>query len=304
MKHHVSAEKNSVDAGSDGLVRAGLIGKGIQLSRTPRMHINEGIRQGLSYSYELLDIEHTSPETNLADMLDQCEAKGFSGLNITYPFKQKVIHHIDILSDAAKAVNAVNTIVFRQGKRFGHNTDYWGFSEAFRISLFDVRLDHVLLLGAGGAGGALANALIDLGVKKLTIFDKDRDAASFLANSMNTRISKRTVFTASTLDEDILNVDGIVNATPVGMASMPGSAVPLAFLDARHWVADIIYFPLETELLAAARAKGCQTMDGSGMAVFQAVRAFELFSGVKPDPKKMRATFDAFTNEVAGQAGI
>jgi shikimate dehydrogenase len=280
-----------------------LIGHGIQLSRTPKMHTDEGARQGLIYSYDLFDTELMSPEPSLSQMLDRCEADGFSGLNITHPFKQEVLAHLDSLSDAAKAVNAVNTIVFRDGKRFGHNTDYWGFAEAFRMNLADAKKDQVLLIGAGGAGGAVANALIDSGVSQLAIFDRNPDAASFLANSINARTRKQTVFATSSVEEEISQSDGVVNATPVGMASLPGSPVPIALLGARHWVADIIYFPLETELLAAARAKGCRTMDGSGMAVFQAVRAFELFSGVKPDPTKMRATFDAFTTESAGSSG-
>ena len=283
----------------DQLVRVGLVGHGIQLSRTPKMHREEGLRQGLSYSYELLDVELMSPEVSLSDILDKCEADGFSGLNITHPFKQEVIKYLDVLSDAAKAVNAVNTIVFREGKRLGHNTDYWGFAEAFRLNLVGSKKGKVLLLGAGGAGGAVANALIDSGVKQLTIFDRRNSLAAFLADKINKRIGKETVVVANSFEEQIKNMDGVVNATPVGMLSLPGSPVPVALLNAKQWVADIVYFPLETELLAGARARGCQVMDGSGMAVFQAVRAFELFSGITPDHKKMRAVFDAFTNEVA-----
>lgn len=281
-------------------VRVGLIGHGIQLSRTPKMHRDEGSKQGLTYTYDLFDTDLMSPEPALSEMLDRCESEGYSGLNITHPFKQEVLKYVDNLSDAAKAVNAVNTVVFRDGKRFGHNTDYWGFAEAFRMNLTDIAKDRVLLVGAGGAGGAVANALVDSGVGHLAIFDRNTEAASFLADSINARTGDQTVFVATTVEEEISKSDGVVNATPVGMASLPGSPVPAALLGARHWVADIIYFPLETEFLREARRIGCRTMDGSGMAVFQAVRAFELFSGVKPEPKRMRATFDAFTEKPAG----
>jgi shikimate dehydrogenase len=276
-------------------IRVGLIGRGISLSRTPKMHMDEGAELGLSYRYDLIDAATMDGAPEIGELLDQAERSGFSGVNITYPFKQAAIAHLDVLSDAAQTVEAVNTVVFRDGKRFGHNTDYWGFTQAFMRRLGAAKTDRVLLLGAGGAGGALASALIDLGVGHLAIYDTATSAAEFLEQRLSHHYDAQRVSIAHDLEAEIEKADGVVNATPVGMVSLPGSPVPCALLDARHWVADIIYFPLETELLAAARAAGCQTMDGSGMAVFQAVRAFELFSGVKPDPERMRATFDAFS---------
>lgn len=267
------------------------------------MHTDEGATQGLSYSYELFDTELMQNEPLLADMLAAHEAKGFAGLNITHPFKQEVIAHLDHLSDAAKAVTAVNTVVFRNGERFGHNTDYWGFAEAFRRSMADADKSRVLLLGAGGAGGAVANALIDNGVEHLAIFDPSTASVEKLVSDIANRVGAARVSVASSVDAELERVAGLVNASPIGMTSHPGCPVPHALLQPRHWVGDIIYFPLETELLRVAREKGCRTLDGSAMAVFQAVRAFELFSGVKPDPTRMRATFDAFSNPSAGSSG-
>ena len=97
--------------------------------------------------------------------------------------------------------------------------------------------------------------------------------------------------------------NGIVNCTPVGMEKHPGLPLSAAAIDPRQWVADIVYFPLETELLRAARAQGCRSLDGSGMAVFQAVRAFELFTGRPADPNRMKATFDAFDKAPLATAG-
>jgi len=285
-------------------IRVGLIGHGIQLSRTPRMHVNEGAVLGIDYRYDLIDTAQMHPVPALAALLAGPEAEGFAGLNVTHPFKQEVIQHLDHLSDAARAVNAVNTVVFRDGQRFGHNTDYWGFAQAFGQNMGSVRKDRVLLLGAGGAGGAVAHALIDNGVGHLAIFDPATAAAEKLVSSLAARVGAGRVSRVNDVAAEMKAADGIVNASPVGMAALPGSPVPLAHLNVRHWVGEIIYFPLETALLAAARAKGCHTMDGSGMAVFQAVRAFELFSGVRPDPIRMRATFDAFTPQPAGSSGL
>jgi shikimate dehydrogenase len=290
-------------AGRTGLtdtLKVALIGHGIQLSRTPEMHRREGAAQGLSYTYELRD-SALGTDLTIAQMLDQAQDDGLRGVNITHPFKQAALAHLDQLSEAARAVQAVNTVVFRDGKRFGHNTDYWGFSEAFRRGLSNAPRGTVLLLGAGGAGGAVAHALCDLGVETLLIQDVQLERAEALAEVLRARGQKVRVSTEP--GTAAASADGIVNASPVGMASLPGTPIPVDLLEPRHWVADIIYFPLETELLAAARARGCRTMDGSGMAVFQAVRAFELFTGIAPDPARMRATFDAIAPTPAGSPG-
>ncbi|HBZ43299.1 MAG TPA: shikimate dehydrogenase [Maritimibacter sp.] len=268
-----------------GRVRVGLVGRGIQLSRTPAMHIAEGGALGLEYSYDLIDLDTLSTEASLAELLDRAEADGFAGLNVTFPFKREVIALLDELSPAAQKVGAVNTVVFSDGKRRGHNTDFWGFAESLRQGLPEAARNAVLLLGAGGAGGAVAHALRDEGVARVFIYDQNPDAAADLAQAVDGQA-------VSDLATAAADADGIVNATPMGMAKLPGMAISADLIEARHWVADIVYFPRETELLAAARAKGCRVLDGSGMAVFQAVRAFELFSGLKPDAARMRATFE------------
>ena len=276
--------------------RAGLIGQGIQLSRTPKMHIDEGRAQGIDYRYDLIETAGHPGDPDIADLLNRAEDEGYCGVNITYPFKRAVVALVDQLSETAEAIGAINTIVFRDGSRSGHNTDCWGFAEAFRTGMADAKRDRVLLLGAGGAGRAVAQALVDLGVGKLVVHDSDPVAAAALVSTLAGRAGDESVVQGGDLGRELSEADGIVNATPVGMASLPGSPVPVHAIRPHHWVADIIYFPLETELLAAARATGCRVLNGSGMAVFQAARAFELFTGLKPDSKRMRATFDAFSD--------
>ena len=294
-----------VDAGTAHCrqLRVGLIGEGIQLSRTPRMHMEEGAANGLDYQYALYDSGLMAGDPQIGDLLAAAEARGLAGVNVTHPFKQAVTYHLDGLSEAATALQAVNTVVFRDGRRFGHNTDYWGFAESFRRVLGASAKDRVVLLGAGGAGVAVAHALLDNGVAHLAIYDRNGVAAESLVDGLSAHHGPGRVSVVEDLETALLRADGVVNATPVGMAAHPGSPIPAELIRADLWVADIIYFPLETELLATARARGCRTMDGSGMAVFQAARAFELFTGLRPDPTRMRATFDAFIPPIAGSSG-
>lgn len=295
MAEPAAINVRTTDFGSHtGCLRVGLIGHGIQLSRTPKMHVTEGGLLGIDYRYDLIDINQMEGDQKIADLLNRAQNDGYRGVNITHPFKQVAVEHLDHLSDAAHAVGAVNTVVFQDGQRFGHNTDYWGFSEAFRQQLTNAATNYVLLFGAGGAGRAVANALLDNSVAHLVIFDPSTEAVTSLVQRLAERVGAERVSAANDLAQAIENADGLVNASPVGMALLPGNPVPTGLLQSRHWVADVIYFPLETELLATARARGCQIMNGSGMAVFQAVRAFELFTGIKPDPNRMRVTFDAF----------
>lgn len=283
------------DAGDRVLV--GLLGHGISASRTPHMHMTEGRAQGLNYDYRLVDLADCNPTPTIEEILFELENAGFSGLNVTFPYKQAVIQHLTTLSENARAVGAVNTIVFRGEERRGHNTDYWGFQESFLRGLPDVNCGSVLLIGAGGAGGAVSAALLGAGVGRLMIHDTIRSSAERLVAALSSRFGAGRAEVASDLDTAAKTADGIVNASPVGMEKLPGMPLPASLIELRHWVADIVYFPLETELLATARAKGCRVLPGSGMTLYQAVRAFELFTGRQADPVRMQAAFDSFNSE-------
>jgi shikimate dehydrogenase len=273
-------------------IRTGLVGRGIQGSRSPEMHMQEAGANGLKLSYVRLDLDQPPwDRASLAQVLDVAEAEGFAGVNITYPFKQEVIPLLSGLSPDAARLGAVNTVVFTPGRRIGHNTDWSGFAESFRRGLPGVGLGEVAQLGAGGAGAAVAYALLELGVGRLRVFDTDAGRADELVALLRGLFGEERVEAAPALAAALASADGLVNATPVGMAKHPGSPVPPALLAARMWVADVVYVPLETELLKAARALGCRTLDGGGMAVFQAAEAFRLFTGVEPDAERMRARF-------------
>jgi shikimate dehydrogenase len=274
-------------------VLIGLIGRGIQSSRSPMMHEREAARLGIPYAYILLDFDRLGlADDGLAGILEAARRVGFRGLNVTHPFKQAVIPHLDGLAPEAAAIGAVNTILFSEGRATGHNTDSWGFAQSFREGMRGAALGRVVQLGAGGAGAAVAHALAELGVEDLRLVDSDRRRAASLAQRMAARAGGR-VRAEPDVERAVREADGIVNATPVGMAKYPGMPFEARLLTPRHWVAEIVYFPAETELLRRARALGCRTLAGTGMAIGQAMRAFELFTGRAPDRGAMAGHFAA-----------
>lgn len=271
----------------------GLIGRGIQLSRSPVMHEREAARLGIGCSYVLLDFDHLDlADDALPAVVAAGPCLGFRGFNVTHPFKQQIIPLLEALSPAAAVIGAVNTVVYADERTRGHNTDSWGFAQSFREGMAGVPLNFVVQFGAGGAGSAVAHALVELGAEEIVIVDVDADRARALAERMRSH-SGRRVGCATDVEAVLASADGIVNTTPVGMAKYPGLPFPAALLQPRHWVAEIVYFPRETELLRRARTLGCHSLAGSGMAIAQAARAFELFTGKIPDRRAMAAHFEA-----------
>ena len=270
---------------------AGLIGAGIQLSLTPAMQEEEARHHGLRLHYQLIDLDLTPGSVEqLPALLRAARVMGFAGLNITYPCKQAVVALLDELSPEAQAIGAVNTVVNRNGRLVGHNTDGSGWAWGFRRALPQADLGCVVLLGAGGAGSAIADAVLRLGAAQLHLVDSDHARAQALADALIARHGARVVAHADTADA-LEDATGLIHATPTGMAKLPGLPMPAALLRSDLWLSEIVYFPIETELLKAARALGCRTMDGGAMAVGQAVGAFELFTGRRADAARMEQHF-------------
>jgi shikimate dehydrogenase len=265
-------------------VLLGLIGAGIQRSLAPALHEEEGRHHGLRVHYQLIDVE--GPEA-LPMLMQAVRVIGFAGLNITYPCKQSVIPLLDGLSGEAQAIGAVNTVV-RDGNRLvGHNTDGSGWSWGFRRALPGADLSRVVLLGAGGAGSACADAVLRLGAGQLVIVDQDPARAAALA----ARLPAKRAMASADLPAALAGATGLIHATPSGMAKMPALPFPAELLQPSLWLSEIVYVPLDTPLLKAARRAGCATADGGHMAVGQAVGAFKLFTGVDADPARMDAFF-------------
>jgi shikimate dehydrogenase len=282
----------------------GLVGSGIGPSLTPPLHEREADELGLRYLYRRLDIDVLGlPATAIGNVLAAARLAGYDGLNITHPCKQLVLEHLDDLSPDAAALGAVNTVVFTDGHAVGHNTDWSGFARSISRRLPDAVLDRVVLLGAGGAGAAVAHALLTLGAGVVHVLDLDEARSTTLAASLRDRFGSDRA-TAGRLDPgaeeltaQLRLADGLVHATPTGMAAHPGMPVPEDLLRPDLWVADVVYRPLETELVTTARARGCRVLDGGGMAVFQAAGAFALFTGVEPEADRMLRHFEALISD-------
>ncbi|MDK4715740.1 shikimate dehydrogenase [Rhizobium sp. CNPSo 4039] len=275
-------------------LHVGLIGAGIGRSLTPAMHMREGEHCGLSYRYDLIDIDARGLSVlDLPALVDEAEAQGFAGLNITHPCKQAAVALVDELSPDAQTLRSINTIVFRGKRRIGHNTDWWGFAESFRRGLAGVSLDHVVQLGAGGAGVAVAHAVAEMGAHSVEIFDLDPSRAQALVDQLQPAHAACRFLVGHDLAAALDVADGLVHATPTGMAAHPGLPLDAQLLSDRLWVAEIVYFPIETALVKRARQTGCRVLDGGGMAVFQAVKAFELFTGIRPAAERMIQHFNS-----------
>jgi shikimate dehydrogenase len=215
----------------------------------------------------------------------------FAGLNITFPCKQIVIPLLDGLSDEARAIGAVNTVVREGDRLIGYNTDGPGWGWGFRRALPKADLARVVLLGAGGAGSACADAVMRLGVASLAIVDKDAPRAAALAKRLNDNFGGERAGASAEVAAALEGATGLIQATPVGMAKMPVMPLPESLLKPSMWVSEIVYVPLETPLLKAARRIGCPTADGGHMNVGQGIRGFKLFTGLDADAVRMDAHF-------------
>lgn len=281
----------------------GLVGTGVTPSLTPPLHMAEARALGLDYVYRPIDLTALGlvPD-QLSDILEWARRLGFDALNITHPCKRLVIEYLDRVDPVAAALGAVNTVLFTDEGLVGHNTDTTGFEAGFRTGLPEAPLDDVVMLGAGGAGAAVGDALLRLGARRLTVVDVDAARAAELAAQLAGRHAAAVTSAApDALPRLLPAADGVVHCTPTGMHDHPGTPFDTALLRPDLWVADIVYRPLDTALLQAARAVGCRTLDGGRMAVFQAVDAFTLVTGLVPDADRMIGTFHSL---VAADAAL
>ena len=276
------------------MLRSGLVGRAITASRSPWLHEQEARAQGFALTYELFDFTARGlDDAALPAFLRQLARDGYCGVNVTFPFKQAVVPLLDELDESAALVGAVNTVAIRDRRLIGYNTDMSGFRNSLATGLPDRAQARVLQLGAGGAGSAVASALLSLGVGELVVADLSFERAERLAQSLNQRFGGHRAVACAMDQVRTSHVDGIVNTTPMGMANNPAPAISADLIEPSHWVADIVYFPLETELLRLARGKGCRVLNGVGMVVGQAALAFEIMTGHAADKSRMRDSFSA-----------
>ncbi|GGE94514.1 shikimate dehydrogenase [Sphingomonas prati] len=274
----------------------GLIGEGIGGSLSPAMHMAEGDAQGCRYIYRIIDLVALGRSVDdLPALLNGAIMLGFDGLNITHPCKQAILPLLDEVDDDALAIGAVNTVRIVGGRTRGYNTDVSGFRVGIERDIGAIRGHRVAQLGAGGAGAATAAAVLSMGATHVAVVDTDVGRAERLAATLCARFGADAATASTDIAAALADAQGLVHATPTGMAAHPGLPLDAALLRPDLWVAEIVYFPLETALLKAARATGCRTSHGGNMAVFQAVGAFEIFTGRKADGDRMMRHFAALT---------
>jgi shikimate dehydrogenase len=272
-------------------ILVGLIGANIQKSLSPALFEDACAAAGMTGHYHLMDLDRL-PGRTLPELLAAARAAGFAGVNVTFPCKETVLPLLDEVSPEAREIGAVNTVVIgRDGRTAGHNTDRTGFRRSVEETLGRARVEGqaAVLVGAGGAGRAVAFALFDLGLRRLLVHDRDTRQADGLVAAVGRERCEVVPDAAAAL----AGAAGLVNATPVGMAGFPGLPLSPQAVGERHWLADVIYTPLETELVVSARTRGATAMGGSGMCVHQAAESFRLFTGRTADLSRLRKTFAA-----------
>jgi shikimate dehydrogenase len=267
----------------------GLIGSPIMSSAAPAMHEAAAEALGLRAQYRLIDIPGADA-TTLRKLLDGVRLLGFSGVNVTFPYKEAVIPLLDALAPGAAAIGTANTVVARDGKLTGHNTDATGFASAFRSVLGAPGDAPVALIGAGGVGRAIAFAMAEVGARAVQLFDSEASKARALAARLSDRLEVRV---CTDVAQALKGAGGVINGTPIGMLPNRDSPVPAALLHRDMFVADAVYTPLWTPLLQAARAVGARLMTGRELCIHQAADAFRLFTGLEASRERIGAAFDA-----------
>lgn len=267
-----------------------LLGHGIGPSLTPALHEREAAAHGLDYRYHVVDLIGVA-DADLGVELDRLEARGFVAVNVTHPFKQAMLGHVDDRSDAVEQIGAANLVLLPDGRRIAHNTDCSGFRAGLETFVGDRPRGTVIQVGAGGAGLATASSLASMGFERIIVHDVRPGVADQLAHRFAEASAGRVEASHQPLAELLSQVQGVVHVTPVGMKEHPGVAFDPALLPTDAWVAEVVYRPLVTELVRRSRELGLAVLDGGAMAVGQAVDSLRLITGLEPDRDRMAHHF-------------
>ena len=269
----------------------GLIGDNIGASRAPLLHRLAGAQHGIDVAYDrLVPREMGKPFDALFDHVAQA---GYRGINVTYPYKEKAALRVRITDPLVQAMGAVNTVLFGKDQPEGFNTDYSGFLSAYRAARGDLAPGVVLLIGAGGVGRSLAFALAGLGAAELRIADLDSARARALANALRAGFPDLPITLAQSAADLAQGVEGVLNATPVGMVGHDGTPLPRNAMPARGWAFDAVYTPVNTAFLSDAAAAGLTAISGYELFIGQGVDAWHLFAGLPLDETRLRADLTA-----------
>jgi shikimate dehydrogenase len=278
-------EPANTDARPDLLL--GLIGDNIAKSRAPVLHRLAGEQNGMKVVYDRLIPKERGEDFDT--LFANCRNGGYRGLNITYPYKERVVPLVSIEDPLVQAVGAVNTVIFAPEGPRGHNTDYSGFVAAYRGVRGDTNPGAVCLIGTGGVGRAVAFGLVALGCGEIRLVDRDLAKAEAMAADLRKAAAGMTVTVSGSAEDAAKGAQGMVNCTPVGMVGYEGTPLPRASMTGAEWAFDAVYTPVDTQFLQDAAAEGLAVVSGYELFIYQGVHAWELFSGKSLDEARLRA---------------
>jgi shikimate dehydrogenase len=258
--------------------KACVIGWPIGHSRSPLIHDYWLRRYGIDGAYERVAV----PPEELLDFLRTLAARGYAGCNVTLPHKEDAFRSVHVADQATMRLGVVNTVFHRDGELWGTNTDGEGFLANLAAHVPEWQADggNVIILGAGGAARAIVGALLDAGSRRVVVANRTLARAEDIQRDFGSRVAPHGWKETESL---VADAGLIVNTTSLGMTGQPPLALDLAHLSKSAVVADVIYAPLETDLIRRARSRGNRVVPGLGMLLHQAVKGFELWFGHRPE---------------------
>lgn len=265
----------------------GLLGNPVKHSLSPIMHNAVIAKTGLKYVYLAFSVELGS----LQKAVEGFTALKAGGFNVTVPFKEAILPFLDEIDASAEMIGAVNTVLIKEGRTYGFNTDVSGFTRSIVEAGLDIRGGSVVVLGAGGAAKAAINALINMQAANIYIINRKQDKTQAIIDKYK-HINSCSLWNISIteMDNALSNSDLLINATSVGMHGYMEYESPVSaqLFKKETWVCDLVYNPIKTVLLREAEKKGCKTIDGIDMLVHQGADAFKIWTGVEPPRDFMR----------------
>lgn len=277
-------------------ISLGLIGDNIQASCSPELHRMCGEISKLDVSYDLFIPSIIGKD--FESVFNQCRLDGLAGVNITLPYKERVLSQVKIDDINIKRIGAINTVLFSKDGAKGYNTDYTGFISAYRSILKKKLPGKVVLIGAGGVGKAIAFGLIVLDAKEIVFVDHDREKALSLAKAVFEASNGKIKTCVSDISSALVGADGVINCTPIGMVGYEGSPVTDGEFPKGGWAFDAVYTPVDTLFKGQAEKAGSTFISGYELFFNQALDAFEIFTGEKrpKDTKALRKKLNQISN--------
>jgi shikimate dehydrogenase len=272
-------------------IKLGLLGNNLGRSRAKNLHELLGELYGLDVTYEPMDLLDRSGFVSIAAELERCRTEGFTGVNVTHPYKQEAFLHVTPMPGFPQGLTSVNTVLFTPETMLADNTDFSGFCRAFAARFGrDFKPGRVLVLGAGGVGVAIAHGLKRLGADELVVHDVRREVAQDLVSRL-AEVGMAARLAQADLAAEMQNADGLVNATPIGMFQYPGNPFPAEGFGSQRWAFDAVYTPENTGFLQQCRQRDMNTLSGFHLFLYQGLDAFKHFTGVTADAEKTERLF-------------